>query len=213
MIRIIVVDDHALVRAGICSLLSSQEDISIMAETGSGREAVRLCEELKPNIVLMDLSIPDLDGLEATKQIMATAPEIKVVILTMYENEEYATRVLNAGAKGFIVKRMSPEELPSVIRKVMAGETCITDSIMRQIVLRKTSSGDQSMLSLLSDRELQIFHKLARGSSGSKIADELGLSTSSVATYKSRIMDKLGLANHAELMRFALRLGLIDKFE
>jgi len=213
MIRIIVVDDHALVRAGICSLLSSQEDISIMAETGSGREAVRLCEELKPNIVLLDLSIPDLDGLEATKQIMATAPEIKVVILTMYENEEYATRVLNAGAKGFIVKRMSPEELPSVIRKVMAGETCITDSIMRQIVLRKTSSGDQSMLSLLSDRELQIFHKLARGSSGSKIADELGLSTSSVATYKSRIMDKLGLANHAELMRFALRLGLIDKFE
>jgi len=213
MIRIVVVDDHALVRAGICSLLSSQDDISVIAETGSGREAVKICEQLKPNIVLLDLSIPDLDGLEATKQIMAEAPQIKVIILTMYENEEYATRVLNAGAKGFIVKRMSPEELPSVIRKVMAGETCITESIMRQIVLRKTSSGDQSMLSLLSDRELQIFHKLARGSSGAKIADELGLSASSVATYKSRIMDKLGLENQAELMRFALRLGLIDKFE
>lgn len=213
MIRLIVADDHALVRAGICSLLQSQPDINIVAETGSGHEAVKLCAQLKPNLVLLDLSMPDLDGLETTKQIMAAQPEIKIIILTMYENEEYATRVLNAGAKGFIVKRMSPEELPSVIRRVMAGETCITESIMRQIAIRKTSSGDQSLLSLLSDRELQIFNKLARGLSGARIAEELSLSSSSVATYKSRIMDKLGLDNHAELMRFALRLGLIDRFE
>ena len=126
MIRLIVADDHALVRAGICSLLKSQGDIVIVAETGSGREAVNLCHQLKPDIILLDLSMPDMDGLEATKQILVDLPEIKVIILTMYENEEYATRVLSAGAKGFIVKRMSPEELPSVIRKVMSGETCIT---------------------------------------------------------------------------------------
>lgn len=213
MIRLIVADDHALVRAGISALLQSQPDIAVVAETGSGHEAIRLCAQHKPNVILLDLSMPDLDGLEVTKQVLAAQPEIKVIILTMYENEEYATRLLNAGAKGFIVKRMSPAELPSVIRKVMAGETCITESIMKEIALRKTSSGDQSLLSLLSDRELQVFHKLARGLSGARIAEELNLSPSSVATYKSRIMDKLGLENHAELMRFALRLGLIDRFE
>jgi DNA-binding NarL/FixJ family response regulator len=213
MTRIIVADDHTLVRAGICALLNSQKDFQVIAETGSGKEAVELCESLKPDILLLDLSMPEMDGLEATKTILSSNPSIKIIVLTMYENEEYATRLLNNGAKGFLVKRMSPDELPEAIRKVMAGEVCITDSIMRQIALRKTSSGDQSPLSLLSDRELQIFHNLARGLSGVQVSDELDLSPSSVATYKSRIMDKLGLKNQAELMRFALRLGLIDKFE
>ncbi|HOC91303.1 MAG TPA: response regulator transcription factor [bacterium] len=213
MTRIIVADDHTLVRAGICALLNSQKDFQVIAETGNGKETVELCERLKPDILLLDLSMPEMDGLEATKSILSSNPSIKIVVLTMYENEEYATRLINAGAKGFLVKRMSPDELPDSIRKVVAGEVCITDSIMRQIALRKTSSGDQSPLSLLSDRELQIFHNLARGLSGVQVSDELDLSPSSVATYKSRIMDKLGLKNQAELMRFALRLGLIDKFE
>ena len=213
MTRIIVADDHTLVRAGICALLNSQKDFQVIAETGNGKETVELCERLKPDILLLDLSMPEMDGLEATKSILSSNPSIKIVVLTMYENEEYATRLINAGAKGFLVKRMSPDELPDSIRKVVAGEVCITDSIMRQIALRKTSSGNQSPLSLLSDRELQIFHNLARGLSGVQVSDELDLSPSSVATYKSRIMDKLGLKNQAELMRFALRLGLIDKFE
>lgn len=213
MIKIIVADDHNLVRAGIIALLKPHEDIKIIAETGSGMEAVELCRKLKPNVILLDLGIPDMDGLEATKHIMALGTDVKVVILTMYENEEYATRVLNAGARGFIVKRISSEELPDIIRKVMAGEICITDSIMKQIAIRKTSSGDQSLLSLLSDRELQIFHNLAKGLTGIQVAEKLDLSTSSVATYKSRIMDKLGLKNHSELMHFALRLGFIEKFE
>jgi len=213
MISIIIADDHNLVRAGICSLLKSHDDIQIVAETGSGREAVELCRKLKPNIILLDLGIPDMDGLEVTKNLIASGSNVKVIILTMYENEEYATRVLSAGARGFIVKRISSEELPDIIRKVMAGEICITESIMKQIAVRKTSSGGQSILSLLSDRELQIFHNLARGLSGIQIAEKLDLSTSSVATYKSRIMDKLGLKNQAELMHFALRLGLIEKFE
>jgi len=213
MTRIIVADDHTLVRAGICALLNSQKDFQVIAETGNGKETVELCERLKPDILLLDLSMPEMDGLEATKSILSSNPSIKIVVLTMYENEEYATRLINAGAKGFLVKRMSPDELPDSIRKVVAGEVCITDSIMRQIALRRTSSGDQSPLSLLSDRELQIFHNLARGLSGVQVSDELDLSPSSVATYKSRIMDKLGLKNQAELMRFALRLGLIDKFE
>ncbi|MFA6566876.1 MAG: response regulator transcription factor [Victivallales bacterium] len=213
MINIIVADDHKLVRDGICSLLKSNSDIQVVAETGSGKEAVELCLKLKPSIILLDLGIPDLDGLEVTKQILASGSDVKVIILTMYENQEYATRVLNAGARGFIVKRVSSEELPDIIRRVMAGEICITDTIMRQLAVRKTSSGDKSLLSLLSDRELQVFHNFARGLSGIEVADKLDLRTSSVATYKSRIMDKLGLKNHAELMHFALRLGLIDKFD
>ncbi len=213
MIKIIVADDHKLVRDGICSLLKSNSDIQVVAETGSGKEAVELCLKLKPNIILLDLGIPDMDGLEVTKQILASGSDVKIIILTMYENQEYATRVLNAGARGLIVKRVSSEELPDIIRRVMAGEICITDTIMRQLAVRKTSSGDKSLLSLLSDRELQVFHNFARGLSGIEVADKLDLRTSSVATYKSRIMDKLGLKNHAELMHFALRLGLIDKFD
>jgi DNA-binding NarL/FixJ family response regulator len=213
MITLIIADDHNLVRAGICALLQPHDDFRVVAETGSGKEAVALCLKHKPNILLLDLGIPDLDGLEVTKQVTASDPCVKIIVLTMYENEEYATRVLNAGARGYIVKRVSSEELPAIIRKVMAGEICITDSIMKQIAIRKTTSGGQSLLSLLSDRELQIFHHLAKGLTGAQVASKLDLSASSVATYKSRIMDKLGLKNHAELMRFALRLGLIEKFE
>ncbi len=206
-------DDHTLVRGGICALLKAQSDFIVIGETGSGREAVSLCRTLNPDVLLLDLSIPDIDGLEVTKQIVAATASVKIIILTMYENDDYASRVLTAGAKGFLVKRISPEELPTMIRRVAAGEICVTESILKQIALKKTGVIPSNMVSTLSDRELQIFNKLAQGYSSTRIANDLCISTSSVATYKSRIMEKLGVSNNSELMRFALRLGLIDKFE
>ncbi|MEW6200551.1 MAG: response regulator transcription factor [bacterium] len=213
MIRLIVADDHTLVRAGICSLLKSKDDIEVIAETESGHEAVRLCRELKPDAILLDLSMGDIDGLEATKQIISANPKIKVLILTMYENEEYATRVMDAGASGFIVKRMSPEELPDAIRKVVEGEIYITPAIMQKMILRKRKDGEKGLLSLLSDRELQVFRMITQGMTHNQISDKLCLSASTVATYKWRVMEKLGVQNNAELMRHAIRIGLIDKFD
>lgn len=213
MIRLIVADDHTLVRAGICSLLKSKDDIEIIAEAESGHEAVRLCRELKPDVILLDLSMSDIDGLEATKQILAADPGIKVLILTMYESEEYAARVMDAGASGFIVKRISPEELPDAIRKVVEGEIYITHAIMQKMILRKRKDNEKGLLSSLSDRELQVFHMIARGKTYNQISKELCLSASTVATYKWRIMEKLGVQNNAELMRYAIRIGLIDKFD
>ncbi len=213
MIRLIIADDHTLVRAGIYSLLESKSDIEVVAQTESGRDAVKLCRAHKPDVVLLDLSMPDLDGLEATKQILADNPDMKVLILTMYENEEYATRALNAGASGFIVKSVSPEELPDAIRKVYAGDVYITHSIMKKMVLHKSKRHEDNLLSLLSDRELQVFHKVARGVPYNQISEELCLSASTVASYKSRIMEKLGIENNAELLRYAIRIGLVDKYE
>ncbi len=213
MIKLIIADDHTLVRAGIYALLDSQKDIKVVAQSESGRDAVKLCRTHKPDVALLDLSMPDMDGLEATKQILSENPAIRVLILTMYENEEYATRALNAGASGFIVKSVSPEELPDAIRKVFSGDVYITHSMMKKMVLKKTKAHEDNLLSLLSDRELQVFHKIARGVPYNHISAELCLSASTVASYKSRIMEKLGIENNAELLRYAIRIGLVDKFE
>ncbi len=213
MIRIIIADDHTLVRAGINALLSSKKDIKVIDQTASGMEAVKLCKKLNPDVALLDLSMPDLDGLDATKMILADNPKIKVLILTMYENEEYASRALNAGASGFIVKSVAPEELPDAIRKVFSGDVYITHSIMKKMVLQKSKRHEDNMLSILSDRELQVFHKLARGVSYGRISEELCMSSSTVASYKSRIMKKLGMENNAELLHYAIRIGLVDKYE
>ncbi len=174
---------------------------------------MELCKKLSPDVILLDISMPDLDGLEATKQIIDARPKVKVLILTMYENEEYATRALNAGASGFIVKSVSPEELPDAIRKVFSGDIYITHSIMKKMVLQKSRKHEDNLLSLLSDRELQVFHKIARGVSYNQISEDLCMSASTVASYKSRIMKKIGIENNADLLHYAIRIGLVDKFE
>ena len=212
MIRLIVADDHEIMRAGLCRILDSESDIDIIASTGSGHEAVKLCLELKPDVLLLDLDMPDLDGLEVTRQITSQIPSVRILVLTMFGHEEYAVRILEAGGAGFAVKGISQKELPESIRKVAAGGKYISPSVMEKTFMRQQHVGQENPLSVLSERELQVFMRLTRGDALQKISDELCLSDSSVRTYKKRIMDKLGLDNLADLIRFAIRNNLISKF-
>lgn len=210
MIRILIVDDHTLVRDSLCRLLSNESDIEVTGLTGSAREAVEFCRETKPDLVVLDYTLPDLDGLEATKQILALKTGARVLILTMHANEEYATRLIQAGASGFVVKAASTDELLAAIRKVARGGVYVSAAIMERMVSRMSQPAEQVPERLLSNREMQVLLRLARGASTREVADFLNLSLSTVETYRSRILEKLNLRNNSDLTRFAIRRGLIE---
>ena len=211
MINILLADDHALFRAGLRRLIEAEDDMAVVGEAGTGREAVQLFQQVQPDVAVLDFAMPDIDGLEATKQIMAASPGARILIITMYDNEEYAVRFLQAGASGYIIKETSADTLADALRKVASGKVYMTPSIMEKIALRHHQAHQDNPTSLLSDRELQVLTKLARGRTVSEISEDLNLSASTVKTYKARITEKLGLRNLSDLTRFAIRYGLIDK--
>lgn len=210
MIRILLVDDHALVLDSLARLLDAESDMQVVAKTGSGHDAVRLCRELRPDVVLLDYSLPDLDGLETTQQIVALKSGSRILVLTMHANEEYATRLLRAGASGFIVKAAEAEELLAAIRKVASRGTYVTASIMEKMVTRVGQPQKDTPEAALSDRELQVLLRLARGNTTREVAESLCLSISTIETYRSRLLEKLNLRNNSDLTRFAIRRGLIE---
>lgn len=210
MIRVLVVDDHTLVRAGLCRLLESEDDIEVVGQSGTGIEAVELCGKLKPNVVVLDYNLPDIDGLETTERIVALKSGARVLVLTMYANEEYAIRVIRAGASGFIVKGASTDELIAAVRKVANKGTYVTPSIQEKMLGRIGRHDEDAPESLLSNREMQVLLRLARGAATREVAQELSLSLSTVETYRSRILEKLDLRNNSDLTRFAIRRGLIE---
>lgn len=210
MIRVLVVDDHALVRAGLCRLLNEANDIEVVGDVGLGRDAIRFCREHRPDVVVLDYTLPDTDGLEATRQIVALDLNIRVLILTMHSNEEYATRLLRAGASGFVVKDTSEDDLLTAVRKVSKREVFVTPSIMEKMVTRIGQPTEDSPELILSDRELQVLLLLARSSTSREVSKKLGISLSTVETYRRRILDKLNLRNNSDITRFAIRRKLID---
>ena len=210
MIRILVVDDHTLVRAGLCRLLDGEDDIEVVGETGSGRESIELSKDLKPDVIILDYSLPDMDGLETASQVLALKTGARILILTMYANEEYAIRLIRAGASGFVVKGASPEELLSAVRKVARNGTYISPAIMEKMVGRMGQSEKETPESALSDREIQVLVRLAKGATTREVSEELHLSVSTVETYRSRLLEKLHLRNNSDLTRFAIRRRLID---
>jgi len=210
MIRVLVVDDHALVRAGLCRLLGNEDGLEVVGQTGSGHEAVQLCEALLPDLVLLDYSMPEMDGLELTTRIKALEADIPILILTMHANEEYAIRLLRVGASGFIVKGADPAELVVAIRKVSRHQTYISPEIMEKMVTRIGQPRGETPEAVLSNREMQVLIHLGRGATTREVSEELRLSTSTVETYRSRILDKLNLRNNSDMTRFAIRRGLID---
>ena len=211
MIRLVVADDHDIVRAGLCRILTAESDLEIVAETGSGREAVTLCRDLKPDVLLLDLDMPDLDGIEITRQLAHERAKVRILVLSMHGHEEYAVRILEAGGAGYAVKGISHNELPGAIRKVASGGVYISPSIMEKTFMRQQMTGDNP-IAQLSEREMQVFLRLARGQAYQDISSELCLSDSSVRTYKRRVMEKLGLETIADLIRYAIRHDLISKF-
>ena len=208
--RVLVVDDHALVRASICRILGTEKQIEVVGQTDTGGEAVTLCNKLNPDLVILDYKLPDMDGLDTVKKIAEMKPGPKILVLTMYENEEYAIRLIRAGASGFIVKGESAEELLLAIQKVMSGKTYISRSILDKIAFYLGNSGKEDPESALSNREFQVLVQLARGATSREIAENLHLSLSTVDTHRSRILSKLNLRNNSDITRFAIRRGLVD---
>ncbi|MBI3300825.1 MAG: response regulator transcription factor [Deltaproteobacteria bacterium] len=210
MIRVLLVDDHALVRAGLRRLLEDCNDMEVVGEACGGQEALRMVRGLAPDVAVTDLSMPDLDGIEVTKQIVSEKLSTKVLILTMHANGEYAARLLQAGAHGFVGKEALSDDVVEAIRKVAAGGCYLPPALSERLPQRYARiGGDPSPLQALSDRELQVLKHLAEGHTSREIAKELHIGVKTVNTYRARLQAKLELHTAADLVRFALRSGVI----
>jgi DNA-binding NarL/FixJ family response regulator len=210
-IRIVCVDDHAVIRSGLHMILDSVEDVNIIAEAETAGEAISLAEELKPDVILMDIHLPDMTGIEATKVIKEQHPEISVVALTINEDEEYFFKMLEAGASGYVPKRAAPEELLTAIRAAAEQEVYIYPSLAKLLVRDFLSQSEQKEDEQygLTDRELELLAHLADGATNNEIADTLSISPKTVARHRENIMRKLNLRNRTELVKFAIRKGII----
>ena len=212
-IRVLVVDDHTIVRDGICALLRLAGDIEVVGEAANGREALEMAKKLMPDVVLMDIAMPNMDGLEATRRIRKEFPKVKVLVLTQYDAKEYVFPVIEAGASGFISKTAASSELVSGIRSVYRGDSFLSPSAARILVedyqqeasIRK----EQDPYKQLTDREREILKLLAEGYTTRKIADMLVISVKTVEGHKTNLMSKLDIHNRTDLVKYALRKGII----
>jgi two-component system response regulator NreC len=212
-IRILLADDHTLMRSGIKALLEDEPDIAIVGEAEDGREAVKLAHMLRPNLVLMDIAMPLLNGLEATRQIKREHPEIKILVLTMYEHEEYFRQVLEAGASGYIIKRAAANELVAAIRAVNGGESVLSPAITRYLVddyLSGESRKDEADPNALSPREREVLQLIAEGNTSREIAGILNLSVKTVQSHRTNLMRKLDLHDRGELIKYAIQKKIIE---
>ena len=211
MIRVLLADDHAIVRAGLCRLVSESGDMEVVAEAPDGREAIRLTRELMPDVAVIDLSMPEIDGLEVITRLHPEFPDLPIIVLTMHAENQYVVRAIEAGARGYITKQSAPEQLVRAIRKVHGGHRYLTDDASEALALRVAKgSQDRTPLDSLSTRELQVLRRLALGHTNREIASAYNISVKTVDTYRFRLLKKLNLRNNAELSRFAMQNGLIS---
>lgn len=212
-INLLLVDDHEVVRTGLRMLLDEQPDMVIVAEADTGGEAIKLVEQLKPDVVVMDITLPDMNGIKVTKRIKANNPDISIVALTIHDDEQHFFEMLQAGASGYVPKRAAPEDLISAIRAAYAGETYLYPSLAKALVSdfvgRKSEGGNHETLNGLTTREQEVLEKLAQGMTNEEIADELVISKHTVARHRENIMHKLNLHNRSELVKYAIRKGII----
>lgn len=213
-IRLLLVDDHAVVRVGLRMLLEGEPDMEIAGEAASASEAINLVAQLKPDVVLMDIGLPDLSGIDATREIKRVYPETAVVALTIHEDEEYFFKMLEAGASGYVPKRAAPEELITAIHTAAEGEVYLFPSLAKLLVqdfLGQTpSTKDQAALDGLTSREAEVLGLLAEGATNPEIADKLSISPKTVARHRENIMSKLNLHTKTELVKYAIRKGIIQ---
>ena len=211
-IRLLLVDDHAVVRSGLRMMLDNEGDAEIVGEASSAAEAIEAAMRLKPNVILMDIGLPDLSGIDATREIKQRTPEVSIVALTIHEDEEYFFKMLEAGASGYVPKRAAPEELLTAIRAAAAGQVYLYPSLAKLLVRDYLDGGRASAeqpSSDLTDREQEVLTYLAEGASNEEIAGSLVISPKTVARHRENIMRKLNLHSRAELVRYAIRKGII----
>ncbi|HEY8324104.1 MAG TPA: response regulator transcription factor [Ktedonobacterales bacterium] len=214
LIRVLLADDHTILRAGLRMMLDAQPDIEVVGEASDGRQALAEAQRLQPDVVLMDITMPEMNGIEATRQVKRALDSTRVLILTMHENEEYLFQVLRAGASGYILKEAASTELISAIRIVCAGRFYMSPSAQSMMVgdyLQRVRSGEErDSYSALTEREREILKLVAEGHTNNQIAERLFISPKTVDTHRTHIMDKLNLHSRAELVKYAMRRGLLE---
>ena len=209
MIKILIADDHAIVRKGLKQILADAPDIASIDEASSGQEALKKVRENNYNMVLLDISMPGMSGVDVLKQLKTERPKLPVLILTMHPEDQYAVRILKAGASGYLTKESAPDELISAIQKVWRGGRYISPSLAEKLACDLDSTAIQLLHERLSDREYQIMTMLASGRSTKEIASELSLGMPTVSTYRFRILQKMNLKNNAELINYAIKYNLL----
>ncbi|MDH7486385.1 MAG: response regulator transcription factor [Anaerolineae bacterium] len=212
MITVILADDHAIVRDGLRAILEAQGDIRVVGEAADGRQALELAQKLRPDVAVMDIAMPELNGIDATYEICQTCPATQVVILSMHSTAEHIFRALEAGAQGYLLKESAGQEVVEAVRAVHAGRRYlsgrIADAVIDDYLRQRRAAGPKSPLERLTPRERQVLQLVAEGKSSAEIGDILALSPKTVDTYRSRLMQKLGLRDLPSLVKFAIQHGL-----
>lgn len=213
MIRTLLVDDHQLVRSGIRRILEDAQDIDVVGEAGTGEEALKLARENRPDVVLMDVNMPGIGGLEATRKLLRVRPEVRIIALTIHMDEPYPSRLMEAGAMGYLTKGCDVEEIIRAIRQVSQGQHYIGAEIARQMALSGFGNRGGNRFEKLSRREMQVMLMITQGHKLQEISDTLCLSPKTVSTYRYRLYEKLGVDNDVELTHLAIRHGMIDQLQ
>jgi DNA-binding NarL/FixJ family response regulator len=213
-IRLFLADDHTIVRQGLAKLLNAEPDLKVIGEAENGREAVKKVEKLQPDVVLMDIAMPLMNGIEATRQITRLTPAPKVIILSMHTHDRYISELLRMGASGYLLKDASGRDIIQAIRAVVKGDTYLSPSISRRVVedyvSMKNQSAGEDLYGTLSNREREVFQMIAESRATQDIAEILCLSPSTVKTHRARIMEKLKIDNMTQLIKLAVRLGIVE---
>jgi DNA-binding NarL/FixJ family response regulator len=213
-IRVVLADDHAVVRTGLKAVLRTAPDMEVVGEASNGREAIALVERLRPDILITDLAMPDIDGAEVTREVMAKGLPCRILVLTMHVEEEYLVPLLEAGASGYLVKSAADRELLAAVRSVAHGDTYVQPAagqvLARQLTRKDPAKVERERYEQLTQRERDVVRLVAQGFSGPEIGNQLGISPKTVDTYKQRIEQKLGLAHRTAYVQFALKLGILD---
>jgi DNA-binding NarL/FixJ family response regulator len=210
MIKILIADDHGVVAEGLKHLIEAQADMRVVAIAADGREAVRVAREAQPDVVLMDLSMPELNGADAARAILERDPKCRVIVLSMYADREYVRRALRAGAAGYVVKRSAAKEVVEAIRAVFGGGRYLSPRVADVVIDDYADDKAADPLSRLSAREREVLQLIAEGRTGAEIAQRLSLSQKTVETYRARLVEKLGIRDVAGLVRFAIQRGLVS---
>ena len=214
-IRVLLVDDHTILRQGLKMLLHAQPDMEVVGEASDGHQAIAEAQRLQPDVILMDITMPEMNGIEATRHVRRQHPDIRVLVLTMHENEEYLFQVLRAGAAGYILKEAADTELITAIRTVQSGRFYLSPSAQTMMVgdyLQRVRTGEEKdSYSGLTEREREILKLVAEGLTNNQIAERLFISPKTVDTHRTHIMDKLNLHSRAELVKYAMRRGLLEE--
>jgi len=209
-VKVILVDDHKIMLEGLRTIIGAHKGFEVIGEAGNGRDAIKMSQKLNPDVIVMDLSMPDLNGIEATGEIVSSNPYIKVIALSMHSDKRFVTRALKAGASGYVLKESASDELIQAIQSIMSGRMYLSPKIEHMVLsdYRQMLTGETTTGNGLTNRELEVLQMLAEGNSTRQIAEALSLSTKTIETHRSQLMDKLEMRTIAELTKYAIREGL-----